>query len=502
MFSRTNLILILFLSLGLSSSAVGAIPNLPLRGRDSSSCPVVQTVTVTVTGGLPAPTQVSSQLTSTPARPSSTPKDSNNSVSDPPPCSSKATGIGSPKTGSTRNGQGNNNKGKGNNNNNNNNGGVSDTGTGKGGSATITQGTSLTTTTSSVVSTTSTGTGGNNVGSGGTSGNGNEGDPQSSLTLDPRVIATGFENNGQDTPTPGQVASLTSSNNFINFCLTVPNKPITNGLQIKAGSCNPATIGVIAATTNMPSSKFVSPQNFGTVKANTAFTIVMAINNLEAGKFVNAAQNYYAAPQQVNTQGNIIGHTHFVIQAVDSYTSTLPLDPNAFAFFKGVNTPAASDGTVSVTVDAGLPAGVYRLASINTAANHQPVLVAVAQHGSLDDQIYFTVTGDGNPVPPPESSNNASGNTNSTTPSSAATTETAPANSNDSKGVNLGEGSGAASSTLAPLPPSSPPCGTMTSAGRTSQSLTSAPASSSSSSSLPSLPTLTRRTIGVRKDRN
>ncbi|TFY79009.1 hypothetical protein EWM64_g5000, partial [Hericium alpestre] len=39
--------------------------------------------------------------------------------------------------------------------------------------------------------------------------------------------------------------------------------------------------------------------------------------------------------------------------------------------------------------------GTYRLSSINSAANHQPVLVAVAQHGSMDDQIYFTVTADG-----------------------------------------------------------------------------------------------------------
>ena len=201
------------------------------------------------------------------------------------------------------------------------------------------------------------------------------------------MLATGFESNGQETPAAGQVASLTSTNNFINFCLTV-NKPITNGQQIKTGSCNPAPMGVIASTSNMPSSKFVFPPNLGTVKANTQFTIQMAINNLEAGNFVNADQNYYAAPQQINAQGNVVGHTHFVIQAIDSLESTKTLDPQTFAFFKGVNTPAGADGTVSVPVPSGLPAGTYRLASINTAANHQPVLVAVAQHGSLDDQVY------------------------------------------------------------------------------------------------------------------
>lgn len=209
------------------------------------------------------------------------------------------------------------------------------------------------------------------------------------LALDPAVIAKGFENNGQAQPEAGQVASLTSSNNFINFCLTVGNKPLTNGQQIKTGSCNPAPMGVIAATTNMPSSKFTSPVNGQNFQANTAFTISMAVNNLQTGNFVNAQQNYYSAPQQVNAQGNIIGHTHFTVQAIQSFTSTQALDPNTFAFFKGVN-GAAQNGVVSEAVTAGLPAGTYRVCSINTDANHTPCLVAVAQHGSLDDCVYVS----------------------------------------------------------------------------------------------------------------
>lgn len=116
--------------------------------------------------------------------------------------------------------------------------------------------------------------------------------------LDPSQVASGFAQNGQETPTAGQVASLTSVDNFINFCATVPNLPLTNGQQIVTGSCNPAIMGVIASQKNMPSSKFTFPQNFGTVQANTAFTISMAINNLETGNFVNADSNYFAAPQQ------------------------------------------------------------------------------------------------------------------------------------------------------------------------------------------------------------
>ena len=45
---------------------------------------------------------------------------------------------------------------------------------------------------------------------------------------------------------------------------------------------------------------------------------------------------------------------------------------------------------VSNSVSKGLPAGTYRMASITTAANHQPVLGPVAQHGSFDDMIYVS----------------------------------------------------------------------------------------------------------------
>ncbi|EJD04997.1 uncharacterized protein FOMMEDRAFT_154160 [Fomitiporia mediterranea MF3/22] len=214
-------------------------------------------------------------------------------------------------------------------------------------------------------------------------------DEQSATTLNPAVIATGFAEDGQQVPTAGQVASLTSKNNFINFCLTV-NKPITNGEQIKTGSCNPAPMGVIAATTNMPSSKFQFPKNGDTIKADQTFTVQMAVSNLETGNLVNENTNFYAAPQQVNAQGNIIGHSRIAIEQLDSLNQTTPTDPNKFAFFKGISAPAVN-GVLSADITEGLPAGFYRLASVNSAANLQPVLVAVAQHGSLDDMVYFTV---------------------------------------------------------------------------------------------------------------
>jgi hypothetical protein len=259
------------------------------------------------------------------------------------------------------------------------------------------------------------GQGGNNNGNGGGNNNGNNGnnggnngnnggnnnddddvDPQVSLTLDPDVIAPGFANDGQDVPVAGQVASLTSTNNFINFCL-LSDLPLTNGQQITGGSCNPAPIGLIPSVENMPSSKFVNPPNFGTIKANTPFTVEMNIQNMQTGFFANAQKNYFAAPQVLNAQGQIQGHSHIVIEKIDSLQQTLPTDPQVFAFFKGLNAAAVA-GKLSAEVAQGLPAGVYRLTSINTATNHQPVIVPVAQHGALDDAVYFTITEDGNPA--------------------------------------------------------------------------------------------------------
>ena len=146
-------------------------------------------------------------------------------------------------------------------------------------------------------------------------------------------------------------------------------------------------MGSIAVMTNMPSSKFVFPLNGATIKATTDFTIQIAIRNLETGNFVNPNENFFSAPQQVNaSSGNIKGHSHVVIEQIPSLNSTTPTDPTRFTFFKGLNA-AAQNGILTADVTGGIPAGFYRLASINAAANHQPALVAVAQHGALDDMV-------------------------------------------------------------------------------------------------------------------
>ena len=142
----------------------------------------------------------------------------------------------------------------------------------------------------------------------------------------------------------------------------------------------------------MPSAKFQFPVNGGSVPANKSFNISLAIQGMQTGFFVNAQQNYFAAPQQLNAQGQVIGHSHVVVEALTSPTQTTPTNPTQFAFFKGLNAPAAN-GVLTVAVPTGLPAGAYKVSTINTAANHQPILVPIAQHGSLDDAVYVSFSG-------------------------------------------------------------------------------------------------------------
>ncbi|KAG2109615.1 uncharacterized protein F5147DRAFT_635006 [Suillus discolor] len=230
------------------------------------------------------------------------------------------------------------------------------------------------------------------------SGSNSNSNAQTSLTLLSSLVAPNFAQNGQNTNTSeaGEVPSLTSTNNFINYCATLSNLPITNGQQIQGGSCNPAPMGAIPSTSNMPSAKFVSPNNLAVLPANTTFQVTLAIRGIETGFFVNPDTNYFSAPQQIDpTSGQIQGHAHIVIEALQSLTQTTPTDPSKFAFFVGLNSKADASGQLHASITNGLPEGTYKMSTIVTAMNHQPVLVAVAQHGSLDDQIYFTVVAPG-----------------------------------------------------------------------------------------------------------
>ncbi|KAJ7480126.1 hypothetical protein B0H11DRAFT_1916261 [Mycena galericulata] len=228
-----------------------------------------------------------------------------------------------------------------------------------------------------------------NAGAGAAAGGG---DLQSSTTLDPSVIL----NPGAGTPAAGQASAAVSTNNFINFCaIGLPQTPLTNGLQITGGSCNPTPIGNIPSSSNMPSSKFQNPTNGDTLVENTPFNVTLRVQGAQLGTFTAATETYFANPQTLNAQGQIIGHTHIVIESVASLASTTLTNPQAFVFFKGVDGGADANGDVVVPVAAGLPAGTYRMGTILSSATHQPVIVPVAQHGLVDDVIYMTVSASG-----------------------------------------------------------------------------------------------------------
>ncbi|KAH9811972.1 hypothetical protein DFH28DRAFT_1031774 [Melampsora americana] len=197
-------------------------------------------------------------------------------------------------------------------------------------------------------------------------------------------------------PTGNTTGSLTSPNNFINFCISKEalGAQIMNGSQSPHNySCNGIPMGMIPAPDQFPSCKFVHPVNFSNLKANTTFDVILKIKNLVTGKFTNPVNTYLSAPQQISPETKqVIGHAHIVIQKISALNSTNTVNPNKFTFFKGIDTSVGKDNTSTIVVTNGIPSGFYRLSTMLSAANHQPVLSGVAQRGSFDDVVYFTVS--------------------------------------------------------------------------------------------------------------
>lgn len=158
-------------------------------------------------------------------------------------------------------------------------------------------------------------------------------------------------------------------------------------------------MGDIPAKTNMVSSIITFPlYGSATIESDTTFNISVQMSNLVAGSFTNADATYYAAPQALQN-GLIVGHTHVTVQDLgSSLNPTTALDPTQFAFFKGINNAGNGKGLLQATVTGGLPAGNYRVCTLASASNHQPVLMPVAQRGTSDDCTKFTVIGSGTTI--------------------------------------------------------------------------------------------------------
>ncbi|KAH9814710.1 hypothetical protein DFH28DRAFT_894283 [Melampsora americana] len=221
----------------------------------------------------------------------------------------------------------------------------------------------------------------NNNNQGGNQNSGKNSDPKTSLCLDPSVIQDNSKSNGiTDQSNPDHFApSLTSTNNFINFCV---GQTITDGKQIEQGSCNPTPIGSIPSKQNMPSVKMFVPTSRQKLQANQPIEIKIAVKNLDTGFFTSPSNTYFGAPQQLNSAGLIQGHIHVSVQQMGE-DDDVP-DTSKVVFFKGLS-DTANNGILTTTIPQGLPDGKYRVATITSAMNHQPVVVPVAGRGSIED---------------------------------------------------------------------------------------------------------------------
>ncbi|KAL0566144.1 hypothetical protein V5O48_015873 [Marasmius crinis-equi] len=221
-------------------------------------------------------------------------------------------------------------------------------------------------------------------------------DPQVSLTLDPKVVSKVVEEDS-GTEKTGFSNSLVSSNNFINYCATVP-LPLTNGSRfLENGSCNPAPIGSIPAAGFISSTKFKFPVNRGTLAKGVPFLIQLTVNlqGLDTNTAINDATSYQAAPQQLDSSGLIKRDTFIVLEALSTIDQTTVPNPLSFNF---IASRFLSPPFLSFNVIEGLQEGVYRLSSVTRGMNFQSSIVfPVVDHGAIDDAIYFTVTADGKP---------------------------------------------------------------------------------------------------------
>jgi hypothetical protein len=182
-------------------------------------------------------------------------------------------------------------------------------------------------------------------------------------------------------------------------------------------------MGKIPSTANMISAIIVSPKPGENLATGTTFEIRVQTKGLQAGAFTNAAATYHSAPQDFKN-GQVIGHTQVTVQDLGgSLQPTTAPDPVQFAFFKGINDAGNGQGLLSAAVTGGLSAGNYRVCSMTSASNHQPVLMPVTQRGAQDDCQKFTVGGAG-------ANANANANANGGNAAAANGGNNANANSN------------------------------------------------------------------------
>ena len=150
-------------------------------------------------------------------------------------------------------------------------------------------------------------------------------------------------------------------------------------------------MGKIPAATRMVSSIITKPQPGDRIVANTTFDILIQTRNMHVGFQTNPAASYYAGPQDLDEDGLVIGHSHIVIEELDSLGPLAAPDPLDFVFFRGINDMGDGKGLLRAQVTGGLRDGVYRACTMIAARNHQPVVMPIAQRGAQNDCARFVV---------------------------------------------------------------------------------------------------------------
>lgn len=137
-------------------------------------------------------------------------------------------------------------------------------------------------------------------------------------------------------------------------------------------------MGDIPSSDSMISAIITNPAPGDDLDEDTDFSVDVQIDNLAAGSFTNPDTTYYSAPQTVDNSGKVVGHTHVTIQSIGDINTDTPPDASEFAFFKGINDAGDGNGGLSADVDGGLPAGSYRVCTMTSSSNHQPVIMPVS----------------------------------------------------------------------------------------------------------------------------
>jgi len=210
---------------------------------------------------------------------------------------------------------------------------------------------------------------------------------------DPTRLAKGNDTNPTGSPTvtsPIQPTDASTGDTIPALGTEVcAGKKLTNGAQVREGSCNNVIMGQIPDVDHMPACYFVQPVNNAEIEANTSFNVVIKTTNIETGFFGKTLTEYYSTPQRVNpATGLVQGHFHTVIQLLEN--DTFP-DIRDFKFFKGADFAANSEGLTTIAVTGGLDVGEYRAACMLGSQGHQPVLYAIAKRGPGDDCFRFKV---------------------------------------------------------------------------------------------------------------